>query len=165
MGPGQEKIICASKAGVTNNYGLHLTSKTEVVMTEKIGFEIKLNQTYEKTVELVTEALKNEGFGVLTEINVKTTLKKKLDQDFRPYVILGACNPPLAHRALLAAPEVGMMLPCNVTVEASDEGGSIVHILDPKFMMGIGRFGENVTLKEVAELAHEKLARVAQSLA
>jgi len=134
-------------------------------MTEEIGFKIKLNHPYEKTVDLVTEALKNEGFGVLTEINVKATLKKKLDQDFRPYVILGACNPPLAHKALLAAPEVGMMLPCNVTVEASDDGGSIVHILDPKFMMGIGAFGENAALKEVAQLAHEKLERAAQSLA
>jgi len=134
-------------------------------MTEEIGFKIKLNYPYEKTVDMVTEALKNEGFGVLTEINVKATLKKKLDQDFRPYVILGACNPPLAHKALLAAPEVGMMLPCNVTVEASDDGGSIVHILDPKFMMGIGAFGENAALKEVAQLAHEKLERAAQSLA
>lgn len=133
-------------------------------MTENIGFEIKLEQPYEKAVELVTEALKNEGFGVLTEINVKATLKKKLDEDFRPYVILGACNPPLAHKALLAAPEVGMMLPCNVTVEASNEGGSIVHILDPKFMMSVGAFDENATLREVAEQAHEKLERVAQSL-
>lgn len=133
-------------------------------MVENIGFEVKMDQPYEKTVELVTEALKKEGFGILTEINVKATLKKKLDEDFRPYVILGACNPPLAHKALLAAPEVGMMLPCNVTVEASDEGGSIVHILDPKFMMGVGAFNENAALQAVAEQAHEKLARVAQSL-
>ena len=133
-------------------------------MTENIGFEIKLDQPYEKAVELVTEALKKEGFGVLTEINVKATLKKKLDEDFRPYIILGACNPPLAHKALLAAPEVGMMLPCNVTVEANDVGGSIVHILDPKLMMTVGAFGDNAALKEVAEQAHEKLARVAQSL-
>jgi uncharacterized protein (DUF302 family) len=137
----------------------------EVEMIEKIGFEIKMDQPYEKAVKLVTEALKKEGFGVLTEINVKATLKKKLDQDFRPYVILGACNPPLAHQALLAAPEVGMMLPCNVTVEASDEDGAIVHILDPKFMMGVAEFGNNEALQVVAEQAHEKLVRVAQALA
>ena len=134
-------------------------------MTENIGFTIALDQPYEKAVEMVTAALKEEGFGVLTEIDVKATLKKKLDEDFRPYVILGACNPPLAHKALTAAPEVGMMLPCNVTVEASDEGGSVVHILDPKFMMGVSDFAENKALREVAEQAHEKLDRVARSLA
>jgi uncharacterized protein (DUF302 family) len=139
--------------------------KKEAVMTENIGFEVKLDQPYDVAIELVTQALKNEGFGVLTEINVKATLKKKIDADFRPYVILGACNPPLAHKALLAAPEVGMMLPCNVTVEASDDGGAIVRILDPKFMMSVEAFGEIKALKEVAEQAHEKLGRVAQSLA
>jgi len=133
-------------------------------MTNKIGFEVHVNQPYNKTIVLVTEALKTEGFGVLTEIDVKATLKKKLDTDFRPYVILGACNPPLAHKALLATPEVGMMLPCNVTVEASDENSSIVRILDPKFMMAMGSLGENPALTEVAEQAHEKLMRVAQAL-
>jgi len=134
------------------------------MMTNKIGFEVHVNQPYNKTIVLVTEALKTEGFGVLTEIDVKATLKKKLDTDFRPYVILGACNPPLAHKALLATPEVGMMLPCNVTVEASDENSSIVRILDPKFMMAMGSLGENPALTEVAEQAHEKLMRVAQAL-
>jgi uncharacterized protein (DUF302 family) len=137
----------------------------EVFMSEKVGFKVKMEQPFEEAVELVTETLKTEGFGVLTEINVKATLKKKLDEDFRPYVILGACNPPLAHQALLAAPEAGMMLPCNVTVEANEEGGSTVHILDPKFMMGVDAFGENKALQAVAEQAHEKLARVSQSLA
>ncbi|HBY07202.1 MAG TPA: ABC transporter ATP-binding protein [Chloroflexi bacterium] len=133
-------------------------------MTDQIAFEVKLETTYEESVRLVTEALKAEGFGVLTEIDVKATLKKKLDENFRPYVILGACNPPLAHKALLAAPEVGMLLPCNVTVEASDEGGSLVRILDPLFMMGVPDFVKNQALAEVAAQAHEKLARVAQSL-
>lgn len=133
-------------------------------MTNKIGFEIHVNQPYDEAVALVTEALKTEGFGVLTKIDVKATLKQKLDKDFRPYVILGACNPPLAHKALQATPEVGMMLPCNVTVEASDKSSSIVRILDPRFMMGMGSLGENLALAEVAEQAHEKLARVAQVL-
>jgi uncharacterized protein (DUF302 family) len=131
---------------------------------KEIGFEVEMDQPYDEAIDLVTQALKAEGFGVLTEIDVKATLKKKLDTDFRPYVILGACNPPLAHKALNAAPEVGMMLPCNVTVEARDDGGSIVRILDPKFMMGVGTFGENPALKEVAAQAHEKLGRVAHSL-
>ena len=133
-------------------------------MTNEIGFEIEVNQPYAEAVEAVTQALKDEGFGVLTEIDVKATLKKKLDEDFRPYVILGACNPPLAHQALSAAPEVGMMLPCNITVEATDAGGSIVRILDPKMMMGVGAFADNSALREVAAQAHEKLARVAKAL-
>ena len=95
-------------------------------MIDQIGFEVKMDQPYEVAVKLVTEALKTEGFGVLTEINVKATLKKKLDVEFRPYVILGACNPPLAYQALTAQPEVGMMLPCNVTVEEGVSGGSVV---------------------------------------
>ena len=133
-------------------------------MADSIGFEVKMKQNYEDAVELVTDALKSEGFGVLTEIDVKATLKKKLDTDFRPYVILGACNPPLAYQALSGQPEVGMMLPCNVTVEASEDGGSIVRILDPKMMMSVGAFAENAILIDVATKAHEKLSRVAESL-
>jgi uncharacterized protein (DUF302 family) len=133
-------------------------------MADSIGFEVKMKQNYEDAVELVTDALKSEGFGVLTEIDVKATLKKKLDTDFRPYVILGACNPPLAYQALSGQPEVGMMLPCNVTVEASEDGGSIVRILDPKIMMSVGAFGENAILLDVATKAHEKLSRVAENL-
>jgi uncharacterized protein (DUF302 family) len=133
-------------------------------MADTIGFEVKMKQNYEDAVELVTDALKSEGFGVLTEIDVKATLKKKLDTDFRPYVILGACNPPLAYQALSGQPEIGMMLPCNVTVEASEDGGSIVRILDPKMMMSVGAFGENAILIEVANKAHEKLSRVAENL-
>jgi uncharacterized protein (DUF302 family) len=133
-------------------------------MMDSIGFEVKMKQNFEDSVELVTKALKAEGFGVLTEIDVKATLKKKLDTDFRPYVILGACNPPLAYQALTNQPEVGMMLPCNVTVEASEDGGSIVRILDPKMMMSVGEFANNASLTDVATEAHEKLLRVAESL-
>lgn len=133
-------------------------------MTDQIGFEVKIEQSYEDAIKLVAEALKAEGFGVLTEIDVKATLKKKIDADFRPYVILGACNPPLAYQALSSQPEVGMMLPCNVTVEASDDNRSIIRILDPKIMMGVGMFSNNPALNNVAVQAHEKLARVAKSL-
>ena len=133
-------------------------------MTDNLGFEVKMDHPYEDAVELVIEALKAEGFGVLTEIDVKATLKKKLDEDFRPYIILGACNPPLAYRALSSQPDVGLMLPCNVTVEAIDSGQSLVRILDPKVMMGVGKFNDNPTLNNVAARTHQKLAKVAQKL-
>ena len=134
-------------------------------MTETIGFEIELDAPYDEALEAVTQALKAEGFGVLTKIDVKATLKEKLDQDFRPYAILGACNPPLAHKALANDASVGLMLPCNVTVEATESGGSLVRILDPKIMMGVGDMGKNPALVEVANEAGARLERVAQALA
>jgi len=94
---------------------------TELTQTA-IGTTVRLNTDYESALERVIGALKAEGFGVLTEIDVKETFKKKLDVDFRPYKILGACNPPLAHRALSVAPEVGLLLPCNVTVSQVEDG-------------------------------------------
>lgn len=103
---------------------------------------------YEKAVERTTEALKSEGFGVLTEIDVKATLKKKLDVDFPRYVILGACNPPLAHKALSAEEFIGLLLPCNVVVTEA-EGGSKVSILRPTQMFQL------VQREEMADLAQE----------
>src|SRR5690606_25908819 len=99
--------------------------------TEQMGMTTYLDTDYDTALTRVTEALKAKGFGALTEIDVKDTLKKKLDVDFRPYKILGACNPPLAHRALTAAPEVGLLLPCNVTVTRLDDGRVQVSIVDP----------------------------------
>jgi len=86
---------------------------------------------FDEAVERATAALKEEGFGVLTEIDVRATLKKKLDVDFPPYLILGTCNPPFAHRALLAEPGIGLLLPCNVIVAAREEGGTTVSAIDP----------------------------------
>jgi uncharacterized protein (DUF302 family) len=133
-------------------------------MSQEIGFEVRLDLPYEEAVEKVIAALKEEGFGVLTRIDVRATLKEKLGEDFRPYVILGACNPPLAHRALSQDAVVGLMLPCNVTVEQDPDGGSTARIATPEMMMTVGTLQENPDLLEVAKLAKEKLERVAESL-
>jgi uncharacterized protein (DUF302 family) len=129
-------------------------------MSEAIGFEISLAQPYEQAIEDVTNALKAEGFGILTKIDVKATIKEKLNKDFRPYVILGACNPPLAHRALSHNAEVGLMLPCNVTVEAKDTGGALVRVANPRTYMEVGKFHEDSELRNIADEARAKLLRV-----
>jgi uncharacterized protein (DUF302 family) len=134
-------------------------------MSDSIAFEITLREDYDGALERVTAALKAEGFGILTRIDVHTTLKEKIGEDFRPYSILGACNPTLAHRALSHDAEVGLLLPCNVTVEATPGGGgSIARIADPKMMMSAGRFGDDATLGAVAGEARERLLRVAAAL-
>lgn len=129
--------------------------------TEQMGMTTYLDTDYDTALTRVTEALKAEGFGVLTEIDVKDTLKKKLDVDFRPYKILGACNPPLAHRALTAAPEVGLLLPCNVTVTRLDDGRVQVSIVDPLAMMSVVPSAE---LEPIANEARERLSRVIAAL-
>jgi uncharacterized protein (DUF302 family) len=129
-------------------------------MGQNIGFSTKLNLDYERAVQAARAALQEEGFGVLTEIDVKTTVKQKLDKDFRRYVILGACNPPLAHRALEADPSVGLLLPCNVIVY--EEGnGSVVAAVDPLRLLGVL---DNPALKEVAQEAEAKLRRAIDKL-
>lgn len=133
-------------------------------MNQEIGFEVHLNQPYDKALEAVKSALQSEGFGVLTQIDVHTTLKEKLGEDFRPYAILGACNPPLAHRALSQDPVVGLMLPCNVTVEASPEGGSIIRLVNPDVLLTVGNLQENSELIKVADEVRERIERVAISL-
>jgi uncharacterized protein (DUF302 family) len=129
-----------------------------------IGFEIKLQLPFQKALSKVTEALKKEGFGVLTQIDVQSILKDKLGEAFRPYAILGACNPPLAHRALSHDGVVGLLLPCNITVEAEGETGSIVRIINPEVMMTVGHLQGDDVLLEVATEARTRLERVAQSL-
>lgn len=130
---------------------------------ERLAFTVNLDVPYDQAVSLVTDALKSEGFGVLTRIDVKETLKEKLGEEFRPYVIIGACNPPLAHRALSIEPAVGTMLPCNVTVE-DDNGGSIVRLLNPKMMLSSGGLQKNPELDLVAQESFEKIQRVTLSL-
>ena len=134
-----------------------------VRQTTKYGLGVAVTLPYERAVERAREALAAEGFGILTEIDVKATMKKKLDVDFRPYVILGACNPPLAHRALSAERDVGLLLPCNVIVYAGDEPGtSVVAAMDPSPMMEITG---NAALAPVAAEARARLVRALEAMA
>jgi uncharacterized protein (DUF302 family) len=112
---------------------------------------------YGEAVERVKAALKEQGFGVLTEIDVRQTLKEKRGIDFRPYVILGACNPPLAERALTAEPDIGLLLPCNVVVYEAD-GGSVIEAMDPEPVLGL------VRKPELEPLAHEVKQRLQAAL-
>ncbi|MGD2050668.1 MAG: DUF302 domain-containing protein [Chloroflexota bacterium] len=129
--------------------------------SQAIGFSVEMNEGFESTIEKVVEALKVEGFGVLTEIDVKSTLKKKLDVNFQPYQILGACNPPLAYEALKIAPHVGLLLPCNVIVHQLTEDTVKVSFIDPVLMMEVAA---EPALRPVAEDAKERLLRVKASL-
>jgi uncharacterized protein (DUF302 family) len=133
-------------------------------MQNELSFEVILSDNYEQALEKVTNALKSEGFGVLTKIDVKATLKEKINADFRKYSILGACNPPLAHKALQNEPLVGLMLPCNVTVEETDRGAK-VNLVNPKAMLLANPLlAENQALVEVAMDALSRLERVAKVL-
>lgn len=126
-----------------------------------LGIIVDLEEDHTAAIERTTAALKNEGFGVLTSINVQSTLKEKIGVDFRPYTILGACNPVLAHKALTTASQIGLMLPCNVTVEAREGGGSRVTLADPEAMLTVV---DNPGMGEVAREARERLQRVAAAL-
>jgi len=132
-------------------------------MNDELAFSVRLAIPFEQALEQVTASLKEQGFGVLTRIDVRATLKEKLDADFRPYVILGACNPPLAHRALTADGRVGVMLPCNVTVE-QDEDGVLVSFANPAGMLTAGELGESAELQLVARQAASRIQAAAESL-
>lgn len=132
--------------------------------TTSLAFEATLTQPFDRAIETVTAALKAEGFGVLTRIDVHHTLKEKIGVEFRPYAILGACNPTLAHRALSHYAEAGLLLPCNVTVESSG-AGSVVRIADPDVMLSVGGMDQDPALRSVATEARTRLVRVADALA
>ena len=119
------------------------------------------NVTFDKAIEKVTEALKAEGFGILTEIDIKATLKKKLDVDFYNYKILGACNPPFAYKALLAEDKIGTMLPCNVIVQEKVSGQVEVSAVDPAASM---QAIENKTLTDIATEIRARLQKVIEQL-
>jgi uncharacterized protein (DUF302 family) len=128
-----------------------------------MAFEVRIDAPFDEAQERVIEALKAEGFGVLTRIDVHDTLKAKLDVDFRKYTILGACNPPLAYRALSSRPDAGLMLPCNVIVEDTGEG-TLVRIVDPAAMMKAGGLEDDPAMQEVGGEAGARLRRVADAL-
>ena len=130
-------------------------------MTQAYSIRTTVKGSYEETIPRVTDALKQEGFGILTQIDVKDTLKKKLDVDFPKYIILGACNPPLAHKALSAETEIGLLLPCNVIVYEGKDGRTVVAAQDPDAALGIVG---NPAIAPIAKDARERLVRVIKSL-
>jgi uncharacterized protein (DUF302 family) len=133
-------------------------------MKQSLAFHVRISDSFANALELVEAALQQQGFGVLTRIDVQATLKEKLDVDFHPYVILGACNPPLAHRALSNEPRIGVMLPCNVTLE-QQERDVLVSIANPETMLATGGLEQNAVLCDVAAEARLKLMKVREALA
>lgn len=131
----------------------------------EMAYEVLLTTPYQQSLERVIAALKAEGFGVLTRIDIHDAFREKLGVDFRRYTILGACNPPLAHKALSSRPDAGLLLPCNVIVEETpDGGGTLVRIVDPAAMMRVGGFEGDPVLKEVGGEAERRLKRVTEAL-
>ena len=133
-----------------------MTSSTQALV-RTYGFGTVVNLSYDQAIERTRAALKEQGFGVLTEIDVKATMKAKLDADFRPYAILGACNPPLAHRALSADLGLGLLLPCNVVVYDNLDGTSTVEAMDPEAALSL--VGDNPVIAEVAREARARLRK------
>jgi uncharacterized protein (DUF302 family) len=129
-------------------------------MASAYGFGVSLAVPYEEALGLVKDALKAEGFGVLSEIDVQKTLREKIGAEMPAYMIYGACNPPLAHKALTAEQDIGLLLPCNVVVRA-EGNGSRVEVADPEVMFTLV---DNASLKEVADDAKSRLKRVVEAL-
>lgn len=130
----------------------------------ELGFEVELPIAFADAIPMVKDVLKQEGFGVLTEIDLRAAFKEKLGKDFRPYVILGACNPPLAYAAVTADPAIGLLLPCNVTVESTGEGRSLVRLTDPEQLLGGVAAGLAPHMGEVAKDARARMVRATDAL-
>jgi uncharacterized protein (DUF302 family) len=131
-------------------------------MKGQLVFETSLSLSYEQAREAVEAALKEEGFGVLTHVDAQATFKEKLNENFRPFSILGVCKPTFAHRLLQNVPQIGLVLPCKVTVEANNEG-SIVRFINPEMMTALG-FDDNPVISQVALEAKESILRVVKAL-
>ena len=133
-------------------------------MSKPLGFNVELPLSFDAAVTRVREALKQEGFGVLTEIDLRAAFREKLGREFRPYMILGACNPPLAFDAITADPSVGLLLPCNVTVEWISDSRTGVRLTDPEALLSAVTLQGAPELASVARDARERMLRVADSL-
>ncbi len=131
----------------------------------QMSVDVTVKGQMDEVIEKVTEVLKEQSFGILTRIDVDMTLKDKIGVDFRPYAILGACNPALAYQALTARPDVGLMLPCNVVVDQNAPDACLVRFIDPGAMMGFGDLGEDETLSRVGAEAAKKIRSAAAALA
>jgi uncharacterized protein (DUF302 family) len=133
-------------------------------MPTSLGFTVTLHVAFEPAMERTRAALKAEGFGILSEIDIQAAFKEKLGREFRRYPILGACNPPLAWDALAANAEVGLLLPCNVTVEQGEGDTTIVRLIDPIQMLAQAGGAANPAIEAVAQEARVRLERVAEAL-
>ena len=133
----------------------------QAVVETSLGFSKIVDLEFDQALQKVKADLKKEGFGILTEVDVKATMKKKLDIDYRPYHILGACNPPLAHKSIQAEPQIGLLLPCKLIVYINEDDQTVVAAVDPvKMMQGV----ENEDLSKVAKIVQEKFRKVLTEL-
>ncbi len=139
----------------------HSVSPQTKGATIMYGFTVTVNEPFDSAVQRVTNALKVEGFGILTEIDIKATMKKKLDIDQRPYKILGACNPQLAHQAIEAEPDIGLLLPCNVVVREAEDGSVVVGFMDPATVLGLV---ERPELQALGAEVRSRLERVRDAM-
>jgi uncharacterized protein (DUF302 family) len=160
---GRRRLGAIQVSGVRRIDGATLAKANG--MAKELGFNVELPLSFEDAVTRVRDALKQEGFGVLTEIDLRAAFREKLGREFRPYVILGACNPPLALSAISADPSVGLLLPCNVTVEWLADGRSGVRLTDPEALLSTVALQGAPQLTSVARDARERMVRVAASLA
>ena len=133
-------------------------------MSDTLGFTAQLNVGFDQALARTKEALKAEGFGIISEIDMQAAFREKLGREFRRFVILGACNPPLAFKAISADPEVGLLLPCNVTVEGVSDASSTVRIVDPVRLLGASTMANVPEFEAIANDAHLRLSRVADAL-